>query len=205
MTNHRASALIIDPGRSVQPHLGKMLTARDWSYLPVEDDAAARQPLTERLFHAAFVAIEVAGGDPARVIAAIGNIQPHLPVVLVTDAPSPELAQKAVECGAFDLIESQPREARLIPLLARALEYQHLRRQFAELNLASARPGGPTSLPTLPRAGGAAAIVPIRTLERRAIEHALRVCGSVAQAARRLGISEATIYRKIKRYRLPTR
>ena len=205
MTNHRASALIVDPGRSVEPHLGKLLTARHWSYLPVEDDAAARRQLAERLFHTAFVAIEAGGGDLARVIAAIGNVQPHLPVVLVTDSPSTELAQKALESGAFDLIESQPREARLILLLARALEYQHLRRQLADLSVTPHSPGAPPSLPAPPRTGGAAAIVPIRTLERRAIEHALRVCGSVAQAARRLGISEATIYRKIKRYRLPTR
>lgn len=41
-------------------------------------------------------------------------------------------------------------------------------------------------------------IVPLRELERRAIEHALRVThGSVSLAAKRLGIGRATLYRRI--------
>ena len=46
-------------------------------------------------------------------------------------------------------------------------------------------------------------IVPLEQLEREAIAHALRVCkGSAYQAASRLGISPATMYRRIKRYGL---
>lgn len=37
-------------------------------------------------------------------------------------------------------------------------------------------------------------------LERRAIEHAISVCSSVAEASERLGISEATIYRRLRQY-----
>jgi DNA-binding NtrC family response regulator len=48
-------------------------------------------------------------------------------------------------------------------------------------------------------------IVPLEDLERMAIEQAIRLChGTAAQAARRLGISEATIYRKLKGYQLTT-
>jgi two-component system nitrogen regulation response regulator GlnG len=44
-------------------------------------------------------------------------------------------------------------------------------------------------------------ILPLAVLERRAIEHALTLHPhSAAEAARRLGISQATIYRKIKEY-----
>ncbi len=46
-------------------------------------------------------------------------------------------------------------------------------------------------------------IVPLEELERMAIEHALAVCnGSPSEAASHLGISSATIYRKIKTYKL---
>jgi len=45
-------------------------------------------------------------------------------------------------------------------------------------------------------------ILTIDELERRAILRAVQLCGgSAAQAARALGISEATIYRKLKAYR----
>jgi len=56
-----------------------------------------------------------------------------------------------------------------------------------------------------PPAAGApdpAAIIPLAELERQAIEHALAACdGNRADAAERLGISQATIYRKLKAYR----
>jgi two-component system repressor protein LuxO len=44
-------------------------------------------------------------------------------------------------------------------------------------------------------------IVPMKEVERRAIEKALALCGgNVSRAARQLGIGQATLYRKIKRY-----
>jgi two-component system repressor protein LuxO len=46
-------------------------------------------------------------------------------------------------------------------------------------------------------------VFPLAELEKRAIEHALRVCnGSASEAARLLGISAATVYRKLKTYGL---
>jgi len=46
-------------------------------------------------------------------------------------------------------------------------------------------------------------VFPLAELEKRAIEHALRVCdGSASDAARLLGVSAATVYRKIKSYEL---
>jgi DNA-binding NtrC family response regulator len=46
-----------------------------------------------------------------------------------------------------------------------------------------------------------AVVVPLAELEKRAIVHALRICeGSATEAARLLGISAATIYRKVKSF-----
>jgi len=42
-------------------------------------------------------------------------------------------------------------------------------------------------------------VVPLREIEDRAIQHALKVCkGNVSLAAKQLGVSRATIYRKVK-------
>jgi two-component system repressor protein LuxO len=52
-------------------------------------------------------------------------------------------------------------------------------------------------------AEGESSIFPLADLEKRAIAHALSVCkGSASEAARLLGISPATVYRKIKSYGL---
>ncbi len=46
-------------------------------------------------------------------------------------------------------------------------------------------------------------ILPIREIEKRAIQRALSICrGNVSQAARRLQIGQATLYRKLKKYDL---
>jgi two-component system, repressor protein LuxO len=46
-------------------------------------------------------------------------------------------------------------------------------------------------------------VLPFVEVEKRAIENALRACnGNVAQAARRLGLGQATLYRKIKKFQL---
>lgn len=63
-------------------------------------------------------------------------------------------------------------------------------------------------LPTLPPASARAGaserpggVVPLRELERRAIEHALRTTrGSVGQAAKLLGIGRATLYRRLSAF-----
>ena len=61
----------------------------------------------------------------------------------------------------------------------------------------------PTADARLPEATSEDSIVPLDELERRAIEHALRVFdGSVPKASRALRVSQATIYRKLKAYGL---
>jgi two-component system repressor protein LuxO len=63
--------------------------------------------------------------------------------------------------------------------------------------------GAPVATPVaaLPATETGDEIVPLETLERRAIERAIQLCdGSVSDAAARLGVSTATVYRKLKAY-----
>ena len=48
--------------------------------------------------------------------------------------------------------------------------------------------------------GETTVIIPLAELEKRAIENAIRVTGSIAKAAQALGIGRATIYRKLIEY-----
>jgi DNA-binding NtrC family response regulator len=67
--------------------------------------------------------------------------------------------------------------------------------------VATPKPSPKQSEPGAPPAGHPSKIIPIEELERRAIEHALLACnGSTQEAASRLGMSTATIYRKIKHF-----
>jgi transcriptional regulator with PAS, ATPase and Fis domain len=77
------------------------------------------------------------------------------------------------------------------------------------LSMRRSRPNGPDQRDTAtkPNALGDFAskeeIVPLEDLERRALSSALELCdGSAYEAARRLNVSTATIYRKIKLFNL---
>ena len=200
MPSPHATALLIDPHSRIEPGLGRLLSARRWHCLTVDDELSARRVISQQDLSAAFLPVEVVSSDLASSIAAITNVQPQLPIIVLSRRPSAALTEQAVAAGAFDIIDPEPAESRLIPLLARILEHLHLKRSLIDSGIIPPRSGHSASQPARPDTGKG--IVPIRVLERRAIEHALSVCGSVAQAARRLGISEATIYRKIKRYQL---
>ncbi len=57
-------------------------------------------------------------------------------------------------------------------------------------------------LPAVPGQPTFSGIIPLREMERLAIEHALRACaGNVSEAARRLEINPSTIHRKITQWR----
>ncbi len=64
----------------------------------------------------------------------------------------------------------------------------------------------PTAIPTAPPSGTPGEIIPLKELERRAIVDALTQVGyNATQTAKQLGISKATLYRKLKEYRISRR
>jgi DNA-binding NtrC family response regulator len=60
-------------------------------------------------------------------------------------------------------------------------------------------------VPAQQEEAGSQEVIPLATLERRAIERSIGVCGgNLTDAARRLGIGRATLYRKLAKYGLRT-
>ncbi|HQO36799.1 MAG TPA: sigma-54 dependent transcriptional regulator, partial [bacterium] len=58
---------------------------------------------------------------------------------------------------------------------------------------------------TVPSDGGETQIIPLAETEKNEIERALRIClGNTGEVCKNLGISQATLYRKIKEYGLKT-
>ncbi len=119
---------------------------------------------------------------------------PGLPVALVAERDSPAARETAVRRGAFDYLTWPPEPHRLLIALARAAERHRLIDQIRRLETALNGPAADEADGDL-RA--------IDRLEKTAIRDALRrAAGNVRDAARLLGLGQATVYRKIKRYRL---
>ncbi len=138
---------------------------------------------------------------------------PRLPVVVMTAFDDVRSALGALKAGAFDFITKPFDVEELTTALNRALESGRNARRVERLPPDEAPESGsrlsasaPDALrPPMAAAGG---VTPLRTaklseVERRHILGALAAAeGNKALAARALGIDRATLYRKLRRYRL---
>jgi len=115
---------------------------------------------------------------------------------------------EALSTDAADFLMACPWQGNVRELL-NVLERAVVLNEGTSITRAMIEEAAPSSGAPIPHVGTGASsgaedtegveIIPIEELERRAIKNALRRCdGSVGEAARQLGISPATIYRRIK-------
>lgn len=153
---------------------------------------------------AIFVDIHLARAESFAVIAKLQAIAADVPIIFITHDQSVATANDAVAHGALDFIARPVSEARLIAVLHSARVHRQLTSQLHARTSAPLAVGsnghvsaGSGSLSSQPQVE----VKKMDDLERDAIQVALgRTGGSAAQAAKLLGISTATIYRKIKQY-----
>ena len=139
-----------------------------------------------------------------------------LPPIVVTVQHELETAVAAMRAGAYDYVTKPLERDRLLHAVRRASERRELLTHVRRLESALSEKNGTqdsvgqsppmhelapardeSAVATL-RSAEPESIVPLRELERRAIEQALRATrGSVGEAAKLLGIGRATLYRRL--------
>jgi DNA-binding NtrC family response regulator len=121
--------------------------------------------------------------------------QPGLPIAVLVGRDAPGSAAAAMHRAAFDYLTWPIDPHRLRVILAHAFERHRLLERIRRLEVLAA-PAGFDEVDGTLRA--------IDRMEKRAILDALRRAdGNVRQAARLLGLGQATVYRKVKRYKIP--
>jgi len=131
------------------------------------------------------------------VLAQIKGRWPRAEVALMSASGSIESAVEAMRLGAYDYILKPfaPEKGRLI-LQGMAEKVRAARRQQHRKPEISSRATSPTALPC----------TDLEELERLTVQRVFElVHGDKLQAQKMLGISRATLYRKIKRYGIETR
>jgi DNA-binding NtrC family response regulator len=133
-------------------------------------------------------AVEVDGGER------LFSDHPGLPVALLARRDPERAGEAAMHRGAFDYLTWPIDPNRLRVILAHAIERFRLLERIRRLEVLAA-PAASDSSDCELRA--------IDRLEKGAIVDALhRADGNVRAAARLLGLGQATVYRKIKRYKI---
>ncbi|MDT8323205.1 MAG: response regulator [Bacteroidota bacterium] len=130
--------------------------------------------------HAILLGLEAEGIAPLSTFARIRSAFPGVPVIILTDAATQEVAEEGLRRGAADYFTRPLDLRRLRYVLPRIIEDALCRRNTA------AEDGGAMSMD----AARERAV-------RRALTHAK---GNIREAARLLGIGRTTIYKLMERY-----
>jgi DNA-binding NtrC family response regulator len=129
------------------------------------------------------------------VLRQLRELRPGLTTVVLTPGRAPHLAAEALREGAYDHLAKPIEPDRLLQAVGRAIERHDLGARLRSLEERMGRAAPSANDEGLP---GMAGITPLPELERREIERALRVTnGSVGKAAKLLGLSRATLYRRL--------
>jgi two-component system NtrC family response regulator len=184
-----AIALIFDDPNVRQTMRG-VLNHRNYAIVEYDSAMAAKPDALDNAFT---VCLGVDNDADIALLGRVHSADPELPVVVIGRA---ELGRRALEAGAYDFVAQPVEPGNLRRVIAHAVEKRELVNKVHELRseLTTRDPDSGDE----DDAGSGQVVVPLRELERRAIEGALRATkGSVTKAAKLLGIGRATLYRRL--------
>jgi DNA-binding NtrC family response regulator len=204
--------MIVHPDPGVIAILESMLRPMGYEIAAAADDRAALRLLATG---PGLVLLGVDPDDPdaLELLVYIRRHYPGLPTVLLFAAPHPDLALQAERLGAAAVLRLAPPAVVLRDAVARALSPGVVVAAQPEPGHHTPKPAeapGPCTGSGHEGPASGAGASPIRPLkealedsERQFIAQALRACGgSCLRAAKALGISRVTLYKKMKHFGL---
>lgn len=172
-------ALIVDDS-SIRQALSAPLSEAGHTVLAQESQVFGAPGATNEL---GAVCLGIADAGGLDKLAQLTSRDSDLPVIVLTDDDA--IAEQAVQKGAHACMRRSVKPVVLLSAISRAVERRRLAGEVSRLRNQLAHYEGEE-------------VIPLRDLERRAIERALRATnGSVTKAAKLLGIGRATLYRRL--------
>jgi two-component system response regulator AtoC len=132
-TQGALTLLIVDDERSLRFSIGEW--ARDAGYAPLEAPGAreALDAVREHGADAVLLDLRLGDEDGLKVLRQIREVDPDVPVVMLTGHGTVEHAVRAIKMGAYDFMLKPPDLDHLGVVLERALEHARLRREVHHL------------------------------------------------------------------------
>lgn len=127
--------LIVDDEEDIRELISGILEDEGYNTRIAHDADSALQELATRRPHLVFMDIWMQGSrlDGLQLLDEFHNLNPELPVVMISGHGNVETAVSAIQRGAFDYIEKPFKMDRLLLIAQRAMERSQLQTQVAEL------------------------------------------------------------------------
>src|SRR5262247_838085 len=137
-TQGARTILIVDDERTLRFSLGEW--ARDAGFFPLEaaSESEALERLRDHEVDVVVLDLKLADEDGMQVLRRLREVDPVLPVVMLTGHGTVEHAVRATRLGAYDFVLKPPDLEHLEVVLRRAMEHAHLRREVDHLRAGAA-------------------------------------------------------------------
>jgi DNA-binding NtrC family response regulator len=127
------SILIVDDDIVVRDSLGKWFESEGFQVSIAPGAAAALEMLASRRFDLALVDIKMPGVDGIELQAKLREIDPSMPVIIMTGFASVETAVRALKNGAYDYITKPFDPDELVHLVNKAISHKRAEREVSKL------------------------------------------------------------------------
>jgi DNA-binding NtrC family response regulator len=127
------SILIVDDDIVVRDSLGKWFESEGFQVSIAPGAAAALEMLAGRRFDLALVDIKMPGVDGIELQAKLREIDPAMPVIIMTGFASVETAVRALKNGAYDYITKPFDPDELVHLVNKAISHKRAEREVSKL------------------------------------------------------------------------
>ena len=127
------SILIVDDDIVVRDSLGKWFEGEGFDVSIAPGAAAALEMLAGRRFDLALVDIKMPGVDGIELQAKLREIDPSMPVIIMTGFASVETAVKALKNGAYDYITKPFDPDELVHLVNKAISHKRAEKEVSRL------------------------------------------------------------------------
>jgi DNA-binding NtrC family response regulator len=136
MTSPARSVLAVDDDSVVRDMITELLGDAGFEVTAVESADDALSAVQEREFDAVLTDLQMPGKDGLELLAALRDLRPDTPVVLMTAFGSIQTAVEAMRAGALDFVTKPFESDELLVALERAFEHRELEEENRRLRRA---------------------------------------------------------------------
>jgi len=125
--------LVVDDEKSIRKSLEKLLSYEKYQTLTAPDGKTALGIVGQEMVDIVLLDIKMPGMDGIEVLKRIKNLNPALPVVIISGHGTVETAVEATKLGAFDFIEKPIDLERVLLTVRNGIQHGRLSRQNLQL------------------------------------------------------------------------